>query len=108
MAPSDSIGPEDTRHMIIVRNTFTAKPGLASKLAAQVKEIAALGQLRNPRILTDVAGDFNQVVLEHEVDSLSEFETAFQRYVNDPQVREKQKGYTDLWVTGRRELFRVV
>jgi hypothetical protein len=29
--------------MIVVRNCFTAKPGLASKLAAQLKEAAAAG-----------------------------------------------------------------
>jgi hypothetical protein len=25
-----------------------------------------------------------------------------------PQIREKAKGYTDLWITGSRELFRIV
>jgi hypothetical protein len=30
------------------------------------------------------------------------------KYITDPQVREKAKGYTELWVTGRRELFQVL
>ena len=94
--------------MIVVRNSFIAKPGLASKLAAQLKEMAAAGNLRNHRVLTDVTGDFNRVVMEHEVESAAEFEEMFKRYSTDPQMREKAKGYTDLWLTGSRELFRVL
>ena len=93
--------------MIVVRNTFTAKPGQAGKLVAQMKEIAAAGNLRNVRLLTDLAGDFNQVVMEHEVDSLADFEALMQRYATDPQIREKNKGYTEHWLTGKRELFRM-
>ncbi len=93
--------------MIVVRNSFTAKPGQASKLAAQVKDVAAAGNLRNHRVLTDVTGEFNQVVMEYEVQSLAEYEEVYKRYTTDPQVREKMKGYTELWMTGRRELLRV-
>jgi hypothetical protein len=94
--------------MIVVRNTFTAKPGLAGKLVAQMKEVAAAAKLKNVRFLTDVVGDFNQVVMEHEQESVGEFEALMQKYMSDPKLREKSKGYTDLWITGRRELFRVV
>ena len=92
--------------MIVIRNTFTAKPGQAGKLVAQMKEIAAVGNLRNLRFLTDLTGDFNQVVMEHDVESLAEFEALMQKYATDPQMREKSKGYTELWQTGRRELYR--
>ena len=94
--------------MIVVRNRFVAKPGQASKLAAHLKEMAAAGNLTNHRILTDVTGDFNHVVMEHEVESLAALEELFKRYSSDSQMREKSKGYTDLWMTGSRELFRVV
>ena len=50
--------------MIIVRNSFIAKPGQASKLAAQLKDMAAAGKLPNHRVLTDVTGEFNRVVME--------------------------------------------
>ena len=93
--------------MIIVRNSFTARPGQSSKLAAQLKEMAAAGKLRNHRVLTDVTGEFNSVVMEYEVESVLEFEETFQKYTSDPQIREKAKGYTDLWISGKRELFRV-
>ena len=94
--------------MLIVRNSFIAKPGQASKLAAQLKEMAAVGKLSNHRILTDVTGEFNRVVMEYEVESIVGFEETFKRYSSDPQIREKAKGYTDLWTTGSRELFRIV
>ena len=92
--------------MIVIRNTFTAKPGQAGKLIAQMKDIAAVGNLRNLRFLTDVTGEFNTVVMEHDVESLAEFEALLQKYATDPQMREKAKGYTELWQTGRREMFR--
>jgi hypothetical protein len=93
--------------MIIVRNSFNAKPGQAGKLANHLKEMAAAGNLRNPRILTDLTGDFNHVVMEHEVESASEFEALLAKYGSDPQMREKAKGYMELWTSGRRELYRV-
>jgi hypothetical protein len=94
--------------MIVVRNSFIAKPGLAGNLAAQLKDMANAGNLRNFRVMTDITGEFNHVIMEHEVESASEFEELMMRYSLDPQAREKAKGYTDLWTTGRRELFRVV
>ena len=94
--------------MIIVRNSFIAKPGQAGKLATQLKDMASTGNLRNFRVMTDLTGKFNHVIMEHEVESASEFEELMTRHSSDPQAREKAKGYTDLWTTGRRELFRVV
>lgn len=94
--------------MIVVRNSFTAKPGQASKLVAQLKEMAGAGNLPNHRILTDVTGEFNRVVMEYEVESAAEFEETFKKYTTDPRMQEKAKGYTDLWITGSRELLRVV
>jgi hypothetical protein len=94
--------------MIIVRNSFIAKPGLAGKLAAQLKEMANAGNLRNVRVMTDLVGEFNHVVMEHEVESASHFEEMMAKYASDPVAKEKSKGYTELWKSGRRELFRVV
>ncbi|HXE64632.1 MAG TPA: hypothetical protein VN519_13900 [Bryobacteraceae bacterium] len=94
--------------MILVRNSFIAKPGKAGKLASHLKEITALGGLKNPRVMTDLVGDFNTVVMEHEVESLGEFEALIARYGNDPQIREKAGAYLDFWKTGKREIFRIV
>jgi hypothetical protein len=93
--------------MIIVRNCFVAKPGQASKLAAQLKESAAAARMPNHRVLTDLTGDFNRVIMEYEAENVAEFETRLKQYMTDPVMREKMKGYTDLWVTGNREILQV-
>jgi hypothetical protein len=91
--------------MMIVRNSFVAKPGQASKLAALLKEASTM--LPNGRVLTDVTGEFNRVVMEYEVETVADFEARMQQYATDPQVRAKMQGYTDLWITGSREILKV-
>lgn len=93
--------------MIIVRNCFVARPGHASKLAAQLKEAAATAGLPKHRVLTDLTGDFNRVIMEYEAENVSEFEARMKQYMTDEVFREKMKGYTDLWVTGSREILQV-
>jgi hypothetical protein len=94
--------------VIVVRNCFVAKPGQASKLAAQLKEAAAAAKIPRHRILTDLTGDFNRVVMEYEAESIGEFEARMKQYASDPAMREKMKGYTDLYITGSREILQVV
>jgi len=90
--------------MIIVRSTFIAKPGNASKLAAQFKAAAATAKLPRHRVLTDLTGDFNRVILEYEVDSVAGFEAQMKEYATNEAFRAAMKGYTDLYLTGGREL----
>jgi hypothetical protein len=94
--------------MFVVRNTFIAKPGSASKLAAQLKEAVAAFQMPGGRVLTDVTGDFNRVIMEHTAESLEEFEKRMQETMGSPLYRERMAGYTELWITGSREVLRVV
>ncbi len=93
--------------MIVVRNCFIAKPGHASKLAAQLKEATAASKLGKHRILTDLTGDCNRVILEYEADSVSGFEASMKDYASNAAFRDKMKGYTDLWITGSREILQV-
>jgi hypothetical protein len=94
--------------MIVVRNCFVAKPGMASKLAAQIKEAAALQQITGFRVLTDLTGDFNRVILEYEAQNVGEFESRMKEYATNTAFRDKMKGYTDLYVTGSREILQVM
>jgi hypothetical protein len=89
--------------MLVVRNCFIAKPGNASKLAAQLKEAAAVAKIPNHRVLTDLTGEFNRVILEFQVDNVGGFEARLNDYATNPAFREKMKGYTDLWTTGSRD-----
>jgi hypothetical protein len=93
--------------MIVVRNCFIAKPGMASKLAAQLKDAAQTGHLTSFRVLTDLTGDFNRVVLEYEAENVGEFEQRMRDYASNAPFRDKMKGYTDLYLTGSREILQV-
>jgi len=93
--------------MIVVRNCFIAKPGCASKLAAVFKDAAETVQIPNYRVLTDLVGEFNQVVLEYQVSNIGEFEVRMREYQTNEIFREKMKNYTDLWMSGKREILQV-
>lgn len=93
--------------MLIVREVFVAKPGCSSKLATLMRESVQAGWVGNCRVMTDMTGDFNRVVLETEVESLAELEQRMKEYSNNQALHEKLKGYTDLYQTGGREIFRV-
>jgi hypothetical protein len=93
--------------MLIVRNCFVAKPGHASKLAAQLKAAAAVAALTSAskfRVLTDLTGEFNRVIMEFEVENIAQFEAQLKDYQSNSAFREKMQGYTDLWTSGTREI----
>ena len=97
--------------MYVVRETFTAKPGMASKLAALFKDIFSTMSTQKgvkSRVLTDSVGQFNTVVIETEVPEFSTFEKLMQEYATRTDVRDRMKGYTDMYVSGRREIYQVV
>ena len=96
--------------MIIVREIFTAKPGQASKLAKLFKKMNMPGA----RIMTDLVGDYNTVVMEAQVNSLAEWEKQMEEYKSgkpdpkmDPKVAEEMSKYTEMYLTGRREIYQV-
>ena len=93
--------------MIVVRNCFVARPGNASTLAAQLKEAAATANIPRHRVLTDLTGEFNRVILEYEAENIGEFEARMKDYATNEAFRAKMKGYTDLWLTGSREILQV-
>ena len=63
-------------------------------------------------IMTDVTGDFNKVVMVTQYESLSAYEQNFQKYMKDTdemkQMKEKMKGYHELYLTGSREIYQVL
>ena len=94
--------------MFVIRNTFVAKPGCAGKLATQLKEAVAAFEMPGARVMTDLTGDFNRVVMEHTAESMTEFEKRMQEIMGSPKYRERMAGYTELWITGSREILRLV
>lgn len=97
--------------MLVVRDIFTAKPGQASKLAKLFKKSMA-GEL-NARVLTDMVGDYNTVVMEYQVADMAEWERKFNEYRNgkiqlDPKLAEEMSKYTEMYVKGKREIMQVI
>jgi len=94
--------------MLIVREVFTAKPGQASKLAKFFKAADMPGP-KPTRVLTDFISDYNQVVMEFEFQNIGEWEASMKSYATMPEdVRKKMAVYTEMWMTGRREIFQTV
>ncbi|MGN6616809.1 MAG: NIPSNAP family protein [Ilyomonas sp.] len=96
--------------MIIVHDIFICKPGNASKMAKLFKEVMADNkELVN--IMTDVTGQFNKVVMVTKYDNLTAYEKSFEDYMKDAEaaqkMKEKMKGYTDMYLTGSREIYHV-
>ncbi len=94
--------------MFVVRETFTARPGMASKLATMLKNTVAAQPGARVRVLTDHVGTFNSVVMETEVADLNEFDRRMKEYAERPDVREQMKGYHNMYLTGGREIYRVI
>jgi hypothetical protein len=94
--------------MYVIREWFTAKPGMASKLATLMKQVVAAESGMKARVMTDHVGSFNTVVVETETDDLNEFDKRMKEYMSRADLRERMKGYTDLYLTGGREIYKVV
>ena len=94
--------------MIIVHDIFVCKPGNASKLAKIFKE--AMADRKNVSVMTDVTGQYNRVVMASWFDNLDAWNKSMEEYMNPtPEMKEamkKMEGYTDMYLTGSREIYR--
>ena len=96
--------------MIVVHEIFVCKPGNASKLASLFKEVMA-DSPEFVNIMTDMTGDFNRVIMQSQYDNLTAYEDRFKKYIEDSEevkkMKEKLQGYHDLYISGKREIFKV-
>ena len=95
--------------MLIVHDTFVCKPGNASKVAKLFKEVMASSP-EVVNIMTDVTGQYNRVIMVSQYKDLTEYEKFMQEYMNPtPEMKEafkKMEGYTEMYLTGSREIYR--
>ncbi|HET6996551.1 MAG TPA: hypothetical protein VFI06_16265, partial [Chitinophagaceae bacterium] len=60
---------------------------------------------------TDMTGQFNRVIMVSKFDSLTAYEQSWEKYKENTEemkkMQEKMKGYTDMYLTGSREIFQV-
>jgi hypothetical protein len=96
--------------MIVVREVFIAKPGQASKLAKMFKdEIAQWETGKRAKVMTDMTGVFNKVVIEMEYDDLAAFDKEMQEYMKQTPAKPdpSKPTHIDMYAQGKREIFRV-
>ena len=98
--------------MILVREVFQVQFGRAREAIALAQEGIRLeeehGGVQGTRLLTDLAGDYYQLVIEQEFDDLASFETSLQASMAAPEFRAWYPRFAALMAGGRREIFRIV
>lgn len=96
--------------MIIVQDTFVCKPGNASKLAKLCKE-TMMTFTETKSIMTDMTGQFNRVIIVSEYADLKAYQESWEKMAKPtPEQQEamkKMENYTDMYLTGSREIFKV-
>ena len=96
--------------MIIVHDIFICKPGNASKMAKLFKEVMADNE-ELVHIMTDMTGQYNKVVMVSKYDSLTAYEQSWEKYAKDSEemkkMKEKMKGYHEMYLSGSREIYQV-
>ncbi len=96
--------------MYIVRETLIARPGHAGPLAKMMKEEMDDWKDFRGRVMLDFITDYNTIVIEYEIDSLADFEKMMMDWKKDQGQKKTSKppAYTELYQTGKREIFKVV
>ena len=94
--------------MIIVHDIFVCKPGNASKLAKLFKETMS-GQKEFVNVMTDMTGQFNRVIIVTQHENLTAYERSWESMseADMKKMQEAMKGYTEMYLTGSREIYRV-
>ncbi len=99
---------ERERTMIIIREKFVAKPGMAGKLSKIMLAVQKEAPAGTVKVMTDLTGSFHTVVIETEVASLADFEKRMQEYGSNKKLHEIMAGYSELYLTGAREIYQVL
>jgi hypothetical protein len=97
--------------MFLVRDIMYCKPGQVRAMVQKFQALSKLGQqmgMGNMRVMTDVCAErYWTVVAETEVKSIEEHAEMARKSMADPRFQEAMKGYHDLIVKGRREIYQL-
>ena len=98
--------------MILARVVFQAKFNKANDLVTALKAMsdgvaAELMESLQPRILTDISGPFDTVVLETTHESLAALEEFRKAIFAESAASEEPSPITDLVVSGRNEYYTI-
>jgi hypothetical protein len=98
--------------MIVVRDVFKLKFGKARDALAAWKEMGdyfrrTSNNAGQPRILTDLVGEYYTLVMETTWDNLSAWENEMQRGMHETEWRTLYQKFTPLVESGYREILTV-
>jgi len=97
--------------MFLVRDIMYCKPGQARPMVQKFLALAKLGPQMGfgpMRVMTDVSAErYWTVVSEMEVDSLERYTEMSRKAMELKEFQEAMKGYHDLIVEGRREIYQI-
>jgi hypothetical protein len=95
--------------MFLVRDIMYCKPGQVRPMVQKFLALNTLGQKMGfgaMRVMTDVSAErYWTVVSEMEVNSLEEYTEMSRKSMENKEFQEAMKGYHDLVVEGRREIY---
>jgi hypothetical protein len=97
--------------MIVVRNVFQLKFGMAKEAKAKIKEgldiVVKMG-VKDNRACLDVTGPFYTLVLENTFENLGAFEKGLTKLGKDKAWQKWYASFGELVESGHREIYTVV
>ena len=96
--------------MYMIRNVFQAKPGKGKDLVEIFKTVAPHIEdfgVKMMHILTDATGPFWTVVIESQVENISDYFEMPAKMKDKPEIGDAMKGYMDLVDGGQREIYKI-
>jgi hypothetical protein len=97
--------------MFLVRDIMFCKPGKTRPMVDKFLALAKLGEkigMGKMRVFTDVSAErYWTVVAETEVASMEQHAEIARKSMQMPEFQEAMKGYHDLVVEGRREIYTI-
>ena len=97
--------------MFLVRDIMFCKPGKTRPMVEKFLALAKLGEkigVGKMRVFTDVSAErYWTVVAETEVASMEQHAEMARKSMQMPEFQEAMKGYHELVVEGRREIYMI-
>jgi len=99
--------------MILVRTEFQCKPGRAQEMVDSFKAMADQmydqDVIKRSRIMTDLSGTFDTVVVESEIESIDAYFAMLQAAFADPEIQAGQPAmFGDaVYQTGQRHFYTI-
>lgn len=91
--------------MILIRDIFQVQFGKAGEMVEMMKQNPMEGM--HGRVLTDLSGPYDTVVVETEVESIDEYFRRMREMFAQEQPDEAMQAMGEMIVSGRREIFTI-